>query len=230
MGVSPVTNGVTTSNQTTSTNSSDNATLDKQAFLQLLVTQLRHQDPMDPLKQEEYAAQLAQFSSVEQLSNLNDRFDQMYQSNVQLNRSITNTLASTIVGKKVRAIGNSLVYSKGEDNELYYDLGGTAQDVQLTIKDSAGNIVRTEDLGGESAGEHSWSWNGRLNNGQKATDGGNYTFEISAKDSGGQAVDAYGYILGKVTGIEFSNSGSLYFLLGEQRVSAGNVHRIYEGD
>lgn len=214
-----------------SQNSGDNASngvMDKEAFLELLVTQMRHQDPMNPLKQEEYAAQLAQFSSVEQLSNLNDRFDQMYQSNVQLNHSISNVLSTTLVGRNVRAMGNSLTYSEDGGNVVHYNLGAAADKVNIVIKNSDGQIVRTEELGYRQSGDQTWAWDGKLGSGAEASRGEQYVVSIEASKANGDAVSADTYLEGRISGVEFGNGGNLYFLIGDTRISAGDVQRIFE--
>ncbi|MCF7802844.1 MAG: flagellar hook assembly protein FlgD [Candidatus Marinimicrobia bacterium] len=203
--------------------------MDKQAFLQLLVTQMRHQDPMDPMKGQEYAAQLAQFSSVEQLTNLNDRFDQMQQSNVQLSRSISNTLAATIVGKRIQAVGNAVAYNEGEDTSIRFNLENAAKEVKLTIRDSNDQVVKTENLGSMLAGEQEYQWNGRYNLLGRADDGETFTYTIEATDREGNKVSTNTFTQGKISAVEYGNGGQLYFLLGNMRVSAGNVHRIYDG-
>lgn len=220
--------GSGSASQAQSTQSGNSDTLDKKAFLELLVTQMRHQDPMNPLKQEEYAAQLAQFSSVEQLSNLNDRFDQMYQSNVHLNQSISNILSTSLVGKNVRAMGNSLTYSDKGGNVVNFNLGSSANDVEIVIKDSDGKIVRTEDLGYCQAGDQSWEWDGKLASGKKAARGEQYVVSVEASKANGDKVDTNTYLQGRISGVEFAQGGQLYFLIGDTRVSAGDVQRIYE--
>lgn len=203
--------------------------MDKQAFLELLVTQLRHQDPMDPLKQEEYAAQLAQFSQVEQLTNLNEKLEQMYGSNMQLNRSISNMMATTLVGKKARAQGNSIRYSAADPMELSYQLTQPASDATITIRDGNGQAVRTEALGYQDAGEGEFHWDGLYDNGARAVDGATYTYEVTATDANGEAVDVYSFIQGTISGVEYGSDGQMYFLMGNHRVSAGDVQRIYDG-
>ena len=202
-------------------------TMDKQAFLELLVTQMRHQDPMNPLKQEEYAANLAQFSSVEQLSNLNERFDQMYQSNMQLNQSISNILSTTLVGRNVRAQGNSLTYSGDGGNTVHFNLGSAAHEVKIVVRDSEGQIVDTEELGYRQEGDQTWEWDGKLSSGKDAIRGEQYVVSIEATKANGDPVSAHTYLQGRITGVEFG-SGQLYFLIGDTRISAGDVERIYE--
>lgn len=216
--------------QKSSGNTLGNDALGKTDFLNLLVTQLRHQNPLEPLKQEEYAAQLAQFSSLEQLSNLNDGFDKMYSSNLQLNQSITNALSANLIGKNLRGMGNRLTYNAYRDNEIRYQLGSDAQQVELRIQDSQGNVLRKVSLGEQGAGDHAWSWNGRLDDSQLATDGDTYTFEVIAKDGDDNAVAVNPIIQGKITGVEFGANGSMSFLVGGTKVATGNVQSIYTDD
>ncbi|MGA9120044.1 MAG: flagellar hook capping FlgD N-terminal domain-containing protein, partial [Bacteroidota bacterium] len=81
--------------------------LGKDDFLKLLVTQLQNQDPLNPLQGTEFVAQLAQFSSLEQLTNINSSLEQNIQSNQLMTQSIGNSLAATLVGKDVRASSNA---------------------------------------------------------------------------------------------------------------------------
>ncbi len=210
--------------------SSDSSQMGKEDFLNLLVTQLRHQNPLEPLKQEEYASQLAQFSSLEQLSNLNDRFDQMYQSNLQLNQSITNALSATLIGKRVKGVGNELVYDTDGTNQIHYRLGSAAETVTIRIKDSGGNVVLEKPIGPRQAGDHSWSWDGTLDNNSTAADGGYYQYEITAKTEDGKSFSALPFIDGKITGVEFTGQGNMAFLVGGLRISTGDVEKIYADD
>ena len=83
----------------------DQGTLGKEDFLRLLVTQLRNQDPINPVKGEDFAAQLAQFSSVEQLQNINANLENNLEMDLLLNQALNNTLATTLIGNNVKAIG-----------------------------------------------------------------------------------------------------------------------------
>jgi len=221
---------VPSASQKSSGNTLGNDALGKTDFLNLLVTQLRHQNPLEPLKQEEYAAQLAQFSSLEQLSNLNDGFDKMYSSNLQLNQSITNALSANLIGKNLRGLGNQLTYNANRDNEIRYQLGSDAQQVQLQIKDSQGNVLRKVSLDAQGAGDHVWNWDGRLDDSERATDGDTYTYEVTAKDGDDNAIAVTPIIQGKISGVEFGANGSMSFLVGGTKVTTGNVQSIYTDD
>ncbi|MDP3830447.1 MAG: flagellar hook capping FlgD N-terminal domain-containing protein, partial [Ignavibacteriaceae bacterium] len=84
------------------------ASLGKDDFMKLMLTQLKHQDPLNPMEGSEFAAQLAQFSSLEQLSNLNELTAQSIDANYYLTQSINNTMTATLIGKDVKLSGNVL--------------------------------------------------------------------------------------------------------------------------
>ncbi|MFQ5752983.1 MAG: flagellar hook assembly protein FlgD, partial [bacterium] len=126
--------------------------LGKDDFLKILVTQLTHQDPINPIKGEEFAAQLAQFSSVEQLHNINSNLENVLDMDLLLNQAINNTLATTLIGKEVKSIGNRVSLHEGESVNLHYRLSSPASKVVIEIKDSAGTLVRSVELQNLSEG------------------------------------------------------------------------------
>lgn len=213
--------------QVNSANGANSADMQKTEFLELLVEQLKHQDPMDPMKQEEYAAQLAQFSSLEQLTNLNTKFDQMYQSNMSMNQSITNALSTNLIGKNVRAIGNQLTYSETGNNAVSFRLMDDAQNVKVKIKNAEGNVLRVESIGAMTAGQQTWAWDGKFDGKGSASDGANYIYEVSATKGDDQSVDVRTFVDGEITGVEFGGQGVMNFLVGDVRVSTSEVERIY---
>lgn len=228
MGVSQIGNtAIPSSLQQSSNKTLSNDALGKTDFLNLLVTQLRHQNPLEPMKQEEYAAELAQFSSLEQLSNLNDGFDQMYASNMQLNQSITNALSANLIGKNLRGTGNQVEYNAAGDNKIRYQLGSDAQKVELQIMDAQGNVLRKVSLGAQEAGKHTWNWDGGLDGSELATNGATYSYKVTATDANDESIMVNPLIEGKITGVEFGANGSMSFLVGGTRVSTGNVQSIY---
>ncbi|MCA9753657.1 MAG: flagellar hook assembly protein FlgD, partial [Gemmatimonadetes bacterium] len=117
--------------------------LGRDAFLKLLVGQLSHQDPMSPLQDQEFVAQLATFSSLEQLQNINDGI----QASLLMNQSVNNSLATNLIGKEILASGGDVEVGESGDVPFRVDLAQAA-DVKVEIVDSEGNVVRTLDKTG----------------------------------------------------------------------------------
>nr|MBL0716726.1 hypothetical protein [Desulfobacterales bacterium] len=101
----------------------------KDAFLELLVTQMQYQDPLNPMDSTAFTAQLAQFSSLEQLNNVNENleYSQLYQS------SINNSQAVSFIGKDIRAIGDTISVNNGIPGSLSFKLTEQADDVLVNI-------------------------------------------------------------------------------------------------
>jgi len=200
------------------------ATLGKDDFLRLLVAQLRNQDPLNPVKGEDFAAQLAQFSSLEQLQNMNTNLENNLEMDLLLNQALNNTLATTLIGNKVKAIGNSHNKSAGEDTEIHFRLASAAQKVSINITDANGVVVRTVELSGQTSGDHSFEWDGKDNSGNELSDGV-YQFSVAATDGSGNDVGALTFITGVINGIRYNN-GAAMLLLGDVEVNMSDVFEI----
>ncbi len=216
------------SSGSTSLFGSDNAALGKEDFLKILVTQLRNQDPINPVDSENFATELAQFSSLEQLQNINDSLGQSIESNLLLNQAINNTMATTLIGKSVRAEGNSVVVAEGDAAEMHYSLGGSSKKVTIEIRDASGSIVNTIDLEQKLAGNHHFTWDGKDANGNKVAEG-TYQFSVRAEDVDGNPVSAQEFIVGEITGIRY-DGGNAVLMLGNLQVSLGSVIEIGTDD
>ena len=200
----------------------EKAVLGKEDFLKLLVEQLKNQDPLNPMESTEFTAQLAQFSSLEQLTNMNENFEylRLYQA------SINNAQAVNFMGKTVKASGDSINVKDGASNQLQFDLEGDAATVNIYIYDSSDNLVRTINCGSLDEGEQSIEWDGADEDGETVPDG-TYTFEVSAADSGGETVEASTYMTVVVTGITFKN-GNACLLAGDIEISMGDIIEVME--
>ncbi len=219
MDITPV------SNQTQSLfGSGQETTLGKDDFLRILVTQLRNQDPINPVKGEEFAAQLAQFSSVEQLQNINANLENNLEMDLLLSQALNNTLATTLIGNKVKAIGNSVTKAAGEDAEMHYRLSSPAQKVTINVTDANGVVVRIVELEGQTSGEHSYQWDGKDNSGNELAEGV-YQFSVAAEDGSGNNVGALTFISGLINSIRYNN-GAAMLLLGDVEVSMSDVFEI----
>lgn len=193
--------------------------LDKQAFLNLLTTQLKYQDPLNPMENTEFVAQLAQFSSLEQLWNVNSTL----QNNAVLTQAMHNSMISSIIGREVTALGNGLVLGEDQEAVFSYNLAQDA-DVSVVISSPDGELVNTIELGPQGAGDHQGTWDGQNMLGEKAPSG-NYIYQIVATDADGNQVPVDTYIRGKVTSIRFSG-GQTVVMIGETQVNPGDILEI----
>lgn len=198
------------------------SSMGKEDFLELLVTQLRNQDPMNPMKGQEFAAQLAQFSSVEQLININESLEAQ-NGNQALTKNLKNGLAADMLGTQIQAEGNSLNWT-GDKVDLHFDMDAPAAQNTLTIRDAAGQTVRTEDLGTLGAGEQSFTWDGTNNNGEEVPPG-NYTYSIEAIDSNGTAVQTTTYLSGTVDRVSFAQDQVMLWI-GDRSIPMDDVRSM----
>jgi flagellar basal-body rod modification protein FlgD len=174
-----------------------NSELGKEAFLNLLVTQLQYQDPLEPTKNEEFVAQLAQFSSLEQLTTANDALESLYLAMSSMN----NASMTQLLGKEVTAYGDTFHYSGEGETELAWDSSAAVDGATLTITDENGKVVHTEALGAISEGEGSYTWDGSTISGTAAE--GDYTFSVTATGEGSEGVEILTMISGEIDGMSF---------------------------
>jgi len=207
------------SQSTTSTNS-----MGKDDFLKLLVAQLQNQDPMNPLQGTDFVAQLAQFSSLEQLTNINDSLTQNLQATEVMNQSIGNSLAATLVGKDVRASTNALQYSGTSSISLGYTLDSDANAVDVKVYDASGNRVKTITGLSVNSGDNSFTWDGTNDVGTQMG-AGKYTFTVEAQDAAGNPITASTYMTGTVSSIRFRSDGA-YFVVDGTEVPISDVLEI----
>ena len=198
--------------------------LGKEDFLKLLVAQLQNQDPLNPMESTEFTAQLAQFSSLEQLTNMNKNLEylRLYQA------SINNAQAVNFIGKTVKASGNSINVKDGALNQIQFNLAGDAADVNVYVYDSSDNLVKTINCGSLSDGEQSIEWDGTNDNGETVSDG-TYTFKVSATDTSGETVEASTYMTVEVTGVTYKE-GNAYLLAGDIEISMSDIIEVTESN
>ena len=200
------------------------ANLGKEDFLKLLVTQLKYQSPLEPMKNEAFVAELAQFSSLEGIQNLNDKFDQSVKSNTLLAQSIGNSMATTLIGKNVKIQTNQFQLSEDNGMEIHYNLPKTADKVSVEIYDDQGNLVTTKTLDAESSGDHVFRWNGEDKDG-KTLPAGTYKVVVKGIDSDKNETNASTYLVGKVDSIRYSNGGA-YLMVDGQMYGIGDVQEV----
>ena len=197
--------------------------LDKLDFLNLLVTQLQHQDPLDPMDDKEFVAQLAQFSSLEQLTNISSGIDGL--SSAMSRQELIST--ATYIGKDITADGYSISKEKGKISDLYYEFDEEVSSAQMNILDENNNIVRTVSLGAMGPGRRTYSWDGKDYKGNDVVDGV-YNVYIVAEGTDGQTVLANTEVSGTVTAIQHSD-GKTWLSLGDGRmVDFSNVKYVVD--
>lgn len=204
------------------------ADMGKEEFLRLLVTQLSHQDPLNPLDGQEFAAQLAHFTSVEQLLNIQQTLVANGELNSMLAQGINSGVASGLIGRTIEADGAQIVWDGATSGGAGFELSGAAASVEVTIRDAAGNVVRVLELGPTEAGRTSVDWNGRDANGAVVPKGP-YTMQISAMDSNGDSVAARTFMSGRVDRVTFGQDG-IKLWIGDLAVAMGKVRSVEEGN
>ena len=196
------------------------SSLGKDDFLQILVAQLQAQDPLAPMEGQEFASQLAQFSSLEQLTNVNDNLEASQAFDV----AMSNNSAIALIGKNVDAPGNAVDLKSGEVETLSFSVDGDAADVSIDIFNSTGAIVSTIDLGAQTKGLREYVWNGTDSSGALLP-AGNYTFNVTASDSVGNFVPTETFAAGLVTDVIFEG-GQAYAIVNGQKLAVNEISKV----
>ncbi|MDC0214521.1 hypothetical protein OAL14_06870 [Gammaproteobacteria bacterium] len=201
------------------------ADLDRNAFLRLFTTQLQNQNPLDPMKNEAFVAQLAQFSSLEATTRMSDSLDQFVtsQSTEKVMRG------ASLIGKNVFVSGATVSQTGGQPIEGMLNLDGIADSVMLQVVDrSSGQIVNAMDLGPQMAGEVEFTWNGGNFQGEAAP-AGDYVF--LAEMTQGDAVKQVPVLAeAKVKGVSWNDEiGQVLLEIADgQSVPLSEIKRILD--
>ncbi len=194
--------------------------LGKSDFLNLLVTQLQYQDPLNPMESTEFTAQLAQFSSLEQLTNVNENLADIYSAQ----QSFNNSQAVSFIGKEVKALDSSVVIDGAGGGEMNFEMAEQTGRVFVDVYDASGATVRRFDLEGMPAGENSLSWDGRDDQGMQVPPG-IYEYQVYGVGLDEQTVEAECYSLGTVTGVSFEG-GEAVVKLGSKTIGLGEIIEV----
>ena len=197
------------------------ASMGKQDFLTLLVAQLQNQDPLNPDNPTEFTAQLAQFSSLEQLFTLNESMNRLVTSNSNSDRlSTLNT-----IGREVAFNSGSFNFA-GEPMEIGYQLDGPAKEVTLSVQLN-GVTIRTFKGTGLTAGNHYLTWDGLDNNGVAAPVG-KYKIVLSAKAPDGESTGVAPLIKSEVTGVDLGGAYGGTLITKAGTVSFNSIIGVYD--
>ena len=217
MSVSSVTPTVNSSS--TASSAKSRTTLTQQDFMTLFLTQMQYQDPLQPLDNNQMATQMAQFNTVDALATMNNTLNQMMTNQASLN----NLQASSLIGKKIEAKGNSLSIQQGVVSGGAYQLSQPGN-ATIQISNSSGNLVRQIDAGYKDTSMQSIGWDGKNQQGITLPDG-TYTFKVSATDQSGKAASVTTYLLGTVDGVSFQN-GSAVYQVGGNNINFSDILAI----
>ncbi|MDD2649527.1 MAG: flagellar hook capping FlgD N-terminal domain-containing protein [Candidatus Cloacimonadales bacterium] len=191
----------------------------KDEFLNLLTTQLKYQDPINPVSNEQFATQLAQFSQLETLQNINENI----QSQIMVTQSMNNSYMISLIGKAVKSSGNSFTHTEGEDSSIYFEIPRDASEITVKVYDENGKQVALISNNGAKAGERAVKWDGKDLDGKKSKSG-YYTFTVEAKDANGiMTPEPINY--GVVHGVTYSG-GIPYLMVNGQIISLSDIWTV----
>lgn len=182
----------------------------KDEFLKLLVTQMQHQDPLNPQDPTEYTAQLAQFSNLEQLISINDGMTNL----ADLQTANARVAASGFIGHEAWVAGDNLRVEGGEASTVRFDLPSDSASTSLSIYNSSGALVDVVDLGAYAAGSNEVQWAAVDSNDVPFADG-SYRFEVSAQNEAGDAVSVVPSFTAPVTRVLFNGDQTLLEVGGQ---------------
>jgi len=191
--------------------SSTKSALGKDDFLKMMIAQLKHQDPLNPMDGTAFTAQLAQFSSLEQLQNINTQLT----SFTRQQQSLGNTQAVNLIGREVLAKGDT-IQAEGTPVDLSYQLKGDAATGLVRIYNANGELVDALVFKNQKQGLNTLTWN------PPSSTVGRCTFEVSAADSAGKSVGVDAMIQGVVTGVNFRD-GVTYLSVGNREIAFSDV-------
>ncbi|HXG51836.1 MAG TPA: flagellar hook capping FlgD N-terminal domain-containing protein [candidate division Zixibacteria bacterium] len=176
-------------------------TVTQEDFLKLLIAQLQNQDPLQPMDNQEFAAQLATFNSLGQLIEINGKLGALQDALGFSNRFN----AAALVGKEISAAGSQVGLVEGRPAEVGYRLEANAARVVVDVYDTAGKLLRQIEAGAQAAGDRALVWDGK-NAAGAVQPPGPYFFEVSAFDASGKSVPVSGRIRGAVTGVRLDGA------------------------
>lgn len=226
MSITASISDIQSSGATNSVLSTGTDSLGKDEFLKLLITKLEYQDPLNPMDDEDFIAQLAQFSSLEQMSNISEGIAESNQWDFLQMQSINNVMAAGLIGKDVKASYESIYYDGTNTPDISFTTNSFASDLTIKIKDAEGYTVATINDSDVSPGDQVYEWDGRNDFGNMV-ESGHYTLEVTGVDSSGNEFKPTLSLIGKVEAVTYRD-GAAYFMINGIEVPFGDVSAIGE--
>lgn len=195
--------------------------MDKDAFFKLMLAQLKNQDPTSPLQSHEMAAQLANFSALEQMQNMNTTLNEMKAGQ----KPAEQFQALSLIGKAVAGDSSRVVRGKGDtEHDFSFVLPADCPEAKIVVKNSDGEVVRKYDLKNLKKGENRITWNGKDSR-DLPQQVGEYYFQIEAKSSSGGKMAVKTDFAGTITGVNYTSEGPV-LLVGNQTIKLKDVKKI----
>lgn len=198
----------------------------RDTFLRLLVAQLEHQDPLSPIENADFTAQLAQFSTLEQIEAMNKSLTALVSSQEALSNRQANMQAASLIGKDVQVRNDTVQVKDGKWSSLTYTLPGNAVEVSINVFDQAGQLRQSLQKTNQAAGEHAVPRYGDDKQVTQLPDG-SYRVQVMARDALGQSVPIDTMHQGRVEGVAYVDNQA-HFLMGGRRVAFSDIIGIQE--
>jgi len=194
--------------------------LGQEAFLNLLITQLKNQNPLEPMDGTEFVTQLAQFSELDEVRGVSTGIDSLKNYLASLN----NFAAVSLLGQEVEFKGSDVTLQEGNPSDLRFRLPSDAAKVTVTVHDQEGKTVRSLVSGHTESGLQTVTWDGRDDNGQSLPSG-TYRYELQAEDANGAALAVEQVQRGIVERIEYQE-GNPILRVGECWIPLEEIYSI----
>jgi flagellar basal-body rod modification protein FlgD len=202
------------------------ATLGKDDFLQLLVTKMQNQDPLNPTSDEDFVAQLAQFSSLEQMNNIAEGISTSNQWDYLQMQSLNNVMASGLIGKDIKANYSGTQISNGEPAHMAVSLDRFASQVTFVMTDASGNAVATMTSKNLQSGANTVTWDAKDNRGNRVPDGF-YSITAKAYDVNGNEFTPSLNLVGNVESVIY-REGAAYLRVRGLEIPLGDIAAVGE--
>lgn len=194
--------------------------LDRESFMKLLVAELKNQDPLDPLQAREMVTQLSQLTGVEKLISIEQGIGAVQQEMA----GVAGTQLSSLVGREVTADVSAVQLNDMGPVTGTFNVLSRAEDVEVTVRDPGGEVVRVLRLGSAFPGNRTFTWDGNDESGTRMP-AGRYAVEVSATDANGFPVVTGTEVSGRVSAVDY-DGGVPQLVLGNARIMLGDVTSI----
>jgi len=215
-------------NQATSaaTQLQPNEQISQNQFLTLFVTQLQNQDPLSPMEPNDLTAQLAQFSSLEQLTGINDKLDKLVGAQQQDPTKSPITDPMSLLGRAVDFDASRLAVAGGTTSPITFTLNHDVSNAVASVSDANGNVVRRVILGDLKAGDQRFTFDGKGDDGKPVADG-TYKVDVTAVPVGGTtALDVPLITRATVDGVDLTSNPPVLFI-GDRRLTLDQVRGVH---